>query len=57
MEENTYFQICALQIQHGGQSGRQETESYKLTYTSKFGVFPCVFEVLEFNGIIQNKAM
>jgi hypothetical protein len=57
MEENTYFQICALQIQHGGQSGRQETETYKLTYTSKSGVFPCVFEVLEFNGIIQNKAM
>jgi hypothetical protein len=42
MEENAYFQICALQIQHGGQNGRQEDRTYKLTYRSKFGVSLCL---------------
>jgi hypothetical protein len=54
MEENTYFQICALQIQHDGQDGRQETRTYKLTYRSKFCVF---LYVLEFSGSNKNKAI
>jgi hypothetical protein len=32
-------------------SNRQENKTYKLTYTNKFGVYPYVFKVLEFNGI------
>jgi hypothetical protein len=43
VEENTYFQICALQIQYGGQDGRQETTTYKLTYTKEFCVFTYMF--------------
>jgi hypothetical protein len=54
MVENTYFQIRAFHIQHGGQDVRQETKTYKLTYKSKFGVY--CYEVLEFNGTNKNKA-
>jgi hypothetical protein len=55
MEENTYFQICALH--HGGQDSHQETKTYKLTYKSKFGGFSYVSEFLEFDRTNENKAI
>jgi hypothetical protein len=57
MQENTYFQIRALQNQHGGQDVRQETKTYKLTSTSKYGIYPYVFEVPKCNGTNENKAI
>jgi hypothetical protein len=55
MEENTYLQRCALY--HGGQDSHQKTKTYKLTYKSKFGIFPYVSEFLEFDRTNGNKAI